>query len=436
MQLTNTHKIMRNLIFILFLSFYSLSFAQTVFDKDIYDKYVNEIESIDPNNTNFDDFKFLEAELKDKRIILLGEVGHGDGAAFLAKTRLIKFLTSEMDFKTIAFEGGGFFEMYYSNLQEKNKEEFIKDIYNSWFTIWSYSKQTQELIHYLEESKSQVAYFGIESNPGNNHWVMFPSMVLELFGENAFKDIDRERFQENFFNFYYYFIEHPDASEPNMEEYKAQLKILKENIQDINNEHSSAFVQAVFNLEGLVRQTILQFGTYEEQNEGISLRDSIMAENIKWWLEQNPDEKLIVWAASFHIAYNLNQTIYAEGDDFYDVMKPIGHRLKKEYGDEVYNVAFASSEGENAWAWIPEPTALELEKDSWEIELSEQIPFDYAYINFNGIKTHKKYQDYSFNSSLLGYKKRPGNWLNIFDSVFYIRKMTRSDLIEQTSNSK
>ena len=52
------------------------------------------------------DLIFLKEVLKDKRIVLLGEQSHGDGATFEAKVRLIKFLHQELGFTILSFESG------------------------------------------------------------------------------------------------------------------------------------------------------------------------------------------------------------------------------------------------------------------------------------------------------------------------------------------
>ena len=59
------------------------------------------LDSISPGDQDFSDLEPLKAVLADKRIVLLGERTHGDGAAFLAKTRLIKFLHQEMGFDVL-----------------------------------------------------------------------------------------------------------------------------------------------------------------------------------------------------------------------------------------------------------------------------------------------------------------------------------------------
>jgi len=52
------------------------------------------------------DLRPLGKLLKGVRIVLLGEASHFDGTDFLAKTRLIKFLHTELGFDVLAFRGG------------------------------------------------------------------------------------------------------------------------------------------------------------------------------------------------------------------------------------------------------------------------------------------------------------------------------------------
>lgn len=52
---------------------------------------VNPISTINPDSTNFSDLSFLKDELKDVRVVGLGEKMHHDGATYDAKIRMIKF---------------------------------------------------------------------------------------------------------------------------------------------------------------------------------------------------------------------------------------------------------------------------------------------------------------------------------------------------------
>ena len=49
------------------------------------------VSSIDPSDTDFSDLMPLAAAIGPARVVLLGEQTHGDGATFLAKTRLNRY---------------------------------------------------------------------------------------------------------------------------------------------------------------------------------------------------------------------------------------------------------------------------------------------------------------------------------------------------------
>ena len=64
------------------------------------------LRTIDPTDVNFEDLKPLKKSIGNSRVVMLGEQTHGDGAAFDAKTRLIRFLHEQMGFNVLAFESG------------------------------------------------------------------------------------------------------------------------------------------------------------------------------------------------------------------------------------------------------------------------------------------------------------------------------------------
>jgi erythromycin esterase len=61
-----------------------------------------------PENEDFSDLMPLVQWIGGSRVVALGEVTHGDGAMFLAKTRLVRFLHEVMGFDVLAWEAGFF----------------------------------------------------------------------------------------------------------------------------------------------------------------------------------------------------------------------------------------------------------------------------------------------------------------------------------------
>ena len=70
------------------------------------------VESADGDS--FEDLQFFKTVLRDRRIVQLGESGHGVAEFNHAKVRLIKFLHQQMGFDVIAFESG-IFECFHAD---------------------------------------------------------------------------------------------------------------------------------------------------------------------------------------------------------------------------------------------------------------------------------------------------------------------------------
>ncbi|HEX5720591.1 MAG TPA: hydrolase, partial [Thermoanaerobaculia bacterium] len=66
------------------------------------------VRSVDPADEDFSDLMPLVQVLGKARVVQLGEATHGDGATFLAKGRLIRFLHQVMGFDVLAWESGIF----------------------------------------------------------------------------------------------------------------------------------------------------------------------------------------------------------------------------------------------------------------------------------------------------------------------------------------
>ena len=105
------------------------------------------LRSIDPLDTDFADFEAFAETLKDVRVVLLGEISHGDGSSFLAKTRLVKWLHQTQGFDVLAFESG-FYDCHvaWKAMRHKPALEAFRD---GVFGVWSKSAECIELATYL-----------------------------------------------------------------------------------------------------------------------------------------------------------------------------------------------------------------------------------------------------------------------------------------------
>jgi erythromycin esterase len=419
---------MKNTLFI-YILFSSYLFGQV--PSDCYSNQIIKIDDFNPDNTDYNDFQFLKNEFKNKRIIILGESGHGDGSTFEAKTKLIKFLIEEMNYSTLAFEGGGFLEMAYASSQINKGENVLTEISKSWFQLWSKSKQTQNLIQYIDEKKD-VKLLGIENQLTNEYSFRIGNIIDSLVGKDAFKSVNFESFQANFKNYYIstFSADTAYSNNVNIEQLKKDLNLIKNNVKTMESGNSKIVYQGIKNIEGYMIQLELNSGSYDDQNQSISMRDSLMADNIIWYLNENPNEKIIIWTANFHATRTTDKAIYKENDDFYQVFNSLASRLIKKYKKDVYTIAFTSIRGEQANIYQPEPEVINIDVDSWDSQMASSISYPYAFINFKQIRSNPKCGKLIFNSTLLGYQNHIGDWFNIFDGVFLIKTMQRSKLVK------
>lgn len=401
-------------------------FGQNPVPVECYNSQVSPIKSVDPHNIDFSDLYFLKNILQDKQVVILGEKDHGDGLTFEAKTRLIKFLVEELNFNTLAFEGGGFGEIYYASENIKKGADSRTELSKSWYSMWSESEQVQPLLDFIAHNNNSIKLLGIEDQLGTDYSLQLPKILDTLIGKAAFTSVDYKSFEKQFLYFYYYTITLDSSYRilANTNELINKLDIIKKNISGVSSEHADAMLQSIANIKTYLRQFNYSLGTYMDQNEAICMRDSIMADNIFWNLKHHPNDKIIVWTAAFHGAHNLDQALYKENDDFYQVFKPMGHRLREKFGDSVYSIAFNSFDGESATIAEPEPRQIKPEINTWDFELAQLYTGPYAFIDFEKIRENPICSNYRFNSNIIN--NHTGNWFNIFDGVFFIRTMTRS----------
>jgi len=69
-----------------------------------------------------------------------------------------------------------------------------------------------------------------------------------------------------------------------------------------------------------------------------NLRDKSMFEIVKWFKEENPESKIIIWAQNSHIENNTKPN--------YNV-NWMGHSLKKAYGNKYYSIGAVVYSGKN-----------------------------------------------------------------------------------------
>ena len=157
-----------------------------------------------------------------------------------------------------------------------------------------------------------------------------------------------------------------------------------------------------------------------------NLRDRRMGENLAWLAkEYYPDRKIIVWAASFHLMRNAPTVKVISGELPYDKVTPMGHTAFELLGEDYYSVMFTAYEGE---AGNPFHGARTLDKAAAGTleDLLQAAGFDYAIVDLRGVRRVNApvwLLDENLAARPLGYTPMRSNWTDVFDAVFFTRRM-------------
>lgn len=260
------------------------------------------------SSENFSDLRALEPLLANKRIVQLGESGHGVAEFSEVKVRLIKFLHEELGFDVIAFESS-IFECFYTNdlIKTKSSEEAIlNSIFRVWYTsdlkdLFSYLRNTLETDHPLILAGFDVQ---ISSATGaRNRPAFFKKIISKIDPEYAGR----------FFDFDSVFVRNHWDDEYLLNN-KDSLVVQYTDLTNFFNLYFDELVQAYRDsLQTLLiaRQTALSMPIYIEQRTSVNemrayeIRDKGMADNLEYLMNEiYPEKKIIVWAHNAHIRHD------------------------------------------------------------------------------------------------------------------------------------
>jgi erythromycin esterase len=160
---------MKKPYYLLILTFF---ISTKLFSQSNIEKYVRnntvKISAIDPDSTNYADLKALNKAIGNDSLVMLGEEDHGDAPAFLAKTRLVKYLHEKRGFNVLAFEGD-FFALNegWDNLA-KTQAPIRKFIFNDLFGVWTMCDACSNLFYdYIPatyQTKQPLVVSGFDSS--------------------------------------------------------------------------------------------------------------------------------------------------------------------------------------------------------------------------------------------------------------------------------
>lgn len=346
--------------------------AQTARADDDNERTQKRLACLEENAIKFKSIKFakrkhkdlmaLKEKIGDARIVMLGEQTHGHGTSHKLKCRLIKFLHEEMDFNVLAWESHltGCRQMDEAFLNDDSSQ--IWDLVNlGLYGVFSRSKDVFPLFEYIREKRggeNPIIQTGFDfqfSSIANKY--SFAEFISDFFNSahpgllpnDKAKELDTLVSTTDFYS-----IRQSQVNKLlNMSDYL--LKLFGDNIQLLNShypEKETAYLhRALLNLKEYTRYCSYFFASPRREPPMDCQRDKLMADTLIFLAnEYYPDEKIIVWAATYHNMRNQHLIVVKQGFRRYGDYAIMGNYIHAEFGDGVYSIAPIAYEGWTEWA--------------------------------------------------------------------------------------
>lgn len=274
-------------------SSYLSSMAQETLLVKRLDEVINPILTLRPDSS-FEDILFLNKQLENKEIIALGEVTHGTKEVFQYKDRLVRYLVSSLDYKTIVFEA--------DNAAMENLDQYINGKIDSVFMSPNYKALFEWLRAYNKKmtAANKVHLYGLELRefmPAINK-ILLANKDLDQETKAVFMEINRMPFDK--------------INKKQLDRFRAACIRLPQNLD------RKMLIQLIDNYYKFIGKKTSKIG----------VRDAFMAENAFAIHTSTNNKKMIIWAHNGHVA---KTSLYNE--------PAMGKYLQNTFKEKYYVIA-------------------------------------------------------------------------------------------------
>jgi len=383
------------------------------------------VKSVDLNDTAFDDLLPIAKAIGNRRIVMLGELFHGDATTFEAKARLIRFLHERLGFNVIAFESD-FFALNDGWQRYKNGGIRIDTLLqSSIFPVWTCCGQCAVLFNYVIDRSAG-------DNPlmvtGFDNQIMSGYTIrnLKRYIGNVLADSKIGFTQNAAYPRYLSLLDSPAIARgarciplfDSLINYTSTILTQTNGILP-----GDGFADRVLeNLLVFYKQARYYWETQKQDSGYAPFRDYQMAENLKWLVTTKyPREKILVWAHNAHIFKNSDVAVNKKTHQGYSM----GYYFTQDPAliDQTYIIGFTEYSGlgkfanqENA-VKVTRPNSHGLEQ--W---LNDK-GYPFSFVDFSAFTaTHPENRETFYMKREIFAEER-SYWHRIYDGVFFIQRM-------------
>lgn len=413
---------MRHLIFVL--ATFGVLNAQTSL-KEFVQKNASEIKSIDLTNTEYSDLQQFGEAVGDARVVMLGEMWHGDGSSFEAKSRLVKFLHEKKGFNVLSFEND-----FYGTLKGYQKTRISEMTFDSLvkhgiLTAWSKSQQCKPLFEYLKNDSS-FKLCGIDlqiMGPISQHELK--ADLQDFINKSGIDFTNSIFYKEHYWNRFN--TSHKVFTSPNWLNILNYSKVLMKEFSlgtdtILSQLKNKTNIESDFNYQTLksIQQLTEMFLNITSFSESMTIRDKQMTANLEWLMRYKyPNEKFIVWVASSHLVKDSSNAYLKPYTEV-----PMGYFYNQnKTNPRAYYLAFTAHTGKGNFINNSEYKILKSKKGSIESELNN-LKKEYAFLPINKFLPTNENKFYW--SKIDGGNNTQATWHTCVDGVFFIRTMKPS----------
>ncbi len=305
------------------------------------------LKSIDPDAADVSDLSFLGPVLQDRRIVALGERGHGVAEFSQAKIRLVKYLHEQLGYDVLAFESS--LLSCYMGDESMSELDPTNIMRNSVFSVWS-TADVAKLFAYIQSTRRTphpLTLAGFDIQVGTEYEVasrpaIFRDLVATVDPGYAQQVYDMDAAFTRNFHRKDWIRANAAAFKPKYDALANFLDVHMSELQQTNADRPlfpMAVRQAAWGMIAYLDQ--LYASATNREATAYNLRDAAMAINLGVLADRMyPGKKIIVWAHNAHVQRDRSAV---RGDKLR--WTNMGHWLAQRYGGSLYTIGLFMYQG-------------------------------------------------------------------------------------------